>query len=169
MQIPENLEECEEIAQDIIGQIPRRKARAGAMQVLSKLDLADGAHRETVDWVSKELELDGKGRRFTVSIIEGVLERKGQIDGIIGRYAVEFPIEQLSTVDRNLLRISVFEIMTDPTTPVKVVINEALELAKIFGGENSGKFINGVLGALVENRDSITADDQTGGLLPEGT
>ena len=59
--------------------------------------------------------------------------------------------------------------MTDPTTPVKVVINEALELAKIFGGENSGKFINGVLGALVENRDSITADDQTGGLLPEGT
>ena len=59
--------------------------------------------------------------------------------------------------------------MTDPKTPVKVVINEALELAKIFGGENSGRFINGVLGALVENGDSITADDKTGGLLAEGT
>lgn len=169
MQIPENLEECEEIHQDIIGQIPRRKARAGAMQVLSKLDLADGDRHETVDWVSKELGLDGKGRRFAVSIIEGVLERKAQIDGIIGQYAIEFPIEQLSTVDRNLLRVSVFEIMTDPKTPVKVVINEALELAKIFGGENSGRFINGVLGALVENGDSITADDKTGGLLAEGT
>ncbi len=150
MQTSEELVECEEVDQQIIGQLPRRKARAAAMQVLAKLDLVDSAKDETVTWVSRELNLDGRGRRFAVSIIEGVLERKIHIDDLIGRYAVEFPVHQLSIVDRNLLRIAVFEILLEGDTPVKVVINEALELAKLFGGEHSGKFINGVLGSLVD-------------------
>ena len=105
-----------------------------------------------------DLGLDGKGRRFAVSIVAGVLERKAHIDEMIGWYAVEFPVEQLSTVDRNLLRVAVFEIMVESQTPVKVVINEALELAKLFGGENSGKFINGVLGSLVDDQETIVRD-----------
>ena len=152
MQTSEELVECGEVDQDITGQLPRRTARAAAMQVLSKLDLADGGRDETLEWVSEELGLDGRGRRFAVSIIEGVLERKGHIDELIGQYAVEFPVSQLSTVDRNLLRVAVFEILFEPETPIKVVINEALELAKLFGGDNSGKFINGVLGSFINEQ-----------------
>ena len=155
MQASEELAECGEMDQDILGQLPRRKARAAAMQVLLKLDLVDSARAETVDWVTNELALDRRGRRFAKSIVEGIISRKYSIDELIGRYAVEFPVNQLSVVDRNLLRVAVFEILFQPETPVKVVINEALELAKLFGGENSGKFINGVLGSLVDEQDDL--------------
>lgn len=85
---------------------------------------------------------------FTQKLIVGVLKNKKDIDNLIKKYATEWPIEQITIVDRNVLRIGVYELKFDPDIPSKVAINEAIEVAKTFGGESSGKFVNGVLGAI---------------------
>lgn len=88
---------------------------------------------------------------FSLSLVEGVIKNIDTIDEYIKKYATEWPIEQISVVDRNVLRIGVFELAVDYGIPPKVAINEAIEVAKNFGGEASGKFINGVLGAVYIN------------------
>lgn len=89
---------------------------------------------------------DDKG--FVKELIDGVAEHRDAIDTTITRYAPEWPLDQITTVDRNILRIGVYELKFSETVPSKVAINEAIELAKTFGGESSGKFVNGVLGAI---------------------
>lgn len=88
---------------------------------------------------------------FIKELIDGVLGKQGEIDGIITHYAPEWPIEQITVVDRNILRIGVYELKWVPNIPSKVAINEAIELAKTFGGESSGRFVNGVLGAIFKD------------------
>lgn len=78
----------------------------------------------------------------------GILMNLPQIDTLITKYAPQWPLEQITIVDRNVLRLGVYELKFDPGIPARVAINEAIELAKTFGGESSGKFINGVLGAI---------------------
>jgi N utilization substance protein B len=85
---------------------------------------------------------------FTENLINGVINNLAKIDGYIIKYATEWPLDQITTVDRNVLRIGVFELIFDETIPAKVAINEAIEIAKAFGGASSGKFVNGVLGAI---------------------
>jgi len=75
----------------------------------------------------------------------------GEIDKIIVKYATEWPLDQITIVDRNILRIGVYELVMAEDIPPKVAINEAIEIAKTFGGESSGKFVNGVLGAIYKN------------------
>jgi len=93
--------------------------------------------------------LDDKG--FVKELIDGVKKYKEEIDEIITRYAPEWPLDQITTVDRNVLRIGILELKHSPNIPAKVAINEAIELAKNFGGESSGKFVNGVLGAIYKD------------------
>lgn len=85
---------------------------------------------------------------FVKSLIKGVFDNLDEINKYIIKYATEWPLEQITTVDRNILRIGVYELLMNDEVPPKVAIDEAIEIAKTFGGESSGKFVNGVLGAL---------------------
>jgi len=98
----------------------------------------------------KEYKLEEKNNRFISDTIDGVFNNLKEIDFKIKKLAPEWPIEQVTIVDRNILRIGIYEIMFDEKkdVPPKVAINEAIELAKTFGGNSSGKFVNGVLGSL---------------------
>lgn len=91
---------------------------------------------------------DFEDEGFTGQLLKGVIMHSGQIDELITKYAPEWPLEQITVVDRNVLRIGIYELKFAAEIPPKVAINEAIELAKAFGGESSGKFVNGVLGTI---------------------
>ncbi|MFA4871701.1 MAG: transcription antitermination factor NusB [Patescibacteria group bacterium] len=91
-------------------------------------------------------EFDDGG--FIKHLIEGVINNKKEVDDYIVKFAPEWPLEQITIVDRNILRLGTYELKFDEDIPAKVAINESIELAKTFGGESSGKFVNGVLGAI---------------------
>ncbi len=99
---------------------------------------------------SLEVKLDQLDNPLSQEIINGVTTNMSQIDGIISQCAPDWPIDKISKVDLIILRIAVFEIIFDTNAPEKVVIDEAIELAKEFGGETSSKFVNGVLGTVIE-------------------
>jgi N utilization substance protein B len=88
-------------------------------------------------------------------VVSGVLKHQSVLDSFIHRHAPEWPLEQMAYVDRNILRMAIFEFAVDGETPIKVAINEAVELAKTFGSDSAPRFVNGVLGALVERKESI--------------
>lgn len=90
--------------------------------------------------------------KFVKELAEGVRYNIKEIDGLIQKYAPEWPIEQITAIDRNVLRLGIYELIFAENIPSKVAINEAIELAKTFGSESSGKFINGVLGAIYKER-----------------
>ncbi len=90
---------------------------------------------------------------FIIGMVNGVIDNIDEIDKIITEYAPEWPIHQITNIDRNVLRIGIYEIKFDESIPSKVAINEAIELAKTFGGESSGKFVNGVLGSIYKDLD----------------
>jgi N utilization substance protein B len=87
-------------------------------------------------------------RKFALELVHGVMDNREQIDKVIADTAPAFPIDQLAVVDRNILRLAIYEILLDNKVPMRAAINEAIELAKEYGGENSPKFINGVLGSV---------------------
>ncbi len=89
---------------------------------------------------------------FETHLLQGVLRHQGTIDTLIVEYAPEWPLAQITTVDRNVLRIGMFELVYDPSIPARVAIDEAIELAKSFGGPASGRFVNGVLGTMYKER-----------------
>lgn len=134
----------------------RHLARAVALQSLYEWDFYKGskeptpiAERNLQEFAS---ELDEKD--FSMNIVNGVMEHKQEIDQKIQTFAPDWPLEKITTVDRNILRIASFELLYNFEIPSKVAINEAIELAKTFGGESSGKFVNGVLGAIY--RDQVS-------------
>ncbi|MEW6610116.1 MAG: transcription antitermination factor NusB [Patescibacteria group bacterium] len=90
---------------------------------------------------------------FTVSLVNGILSHREDIDPLISRYAPEWPLDQIPPIDRNILRIGIYELKTSEIPP-KVAINESIELAKTFGGESSSKFVNGVLGNIYKDMES---------------
>jgi len=97
----------------------------------------------------QEFAPDFDDHGFAQQLIRGVLKHQQPIDQLIGKFAPQWPIEQITMVDRNILRIGIFELkFSNGEIPPKVAINEAIELAKSFGGESSGKFVNGVLGSI---------------------
>jgi N utilization substance protein B len=126
----------------------RRKARAIALQALYEADCAGHETEEAVTRLLTEAGLSEENIAFTRGLVNGVIQNKEQIDHNIQSFAPTWPIAQIPAVDRNILRLAIFEILLDNKVPVKVAINEAVELAKIFGSENSPKFINGVLGSV---------------------
>lgn len=100
---------------------------------------------------------------FVWDIVDGVVDKLGKIDKVIEKGAPEWPIEQIAVIDRNVLRIGIYELLfaSRDEVPPKVAINEAIELAKTFGGESSGKFINGVLGTIYREIGEPMKDDST--------
>ena len=126
----------------------RRKARAVALKALYEVDCTGHEAEGTVTRLAKEARLPEEGVIFAWEMVSGVLQNREEIDRNIGNFATAWPIEQIPTVDRNILRLAIFEILLDNRVPVGAAINEAVELAKMFGSESSPKFVNGVLGSL---------------------
>lgn len=102
-----------------------------------------------------EFAADFDDKPFVENLTNGVLEHQAEIDGTITKYAPQWPLEQITLVDRNVLRIGIYELKYNTDIPAKVAINEAIELAKTFGGESSGKFVNGVLGAIFRDMTAL--------------
>jgi len=127
----------------------RRKARVTALQILYELDCTEHGAKEALARLATEKALPQEALSFSEELIQGVLQNKFKLDDIIRRFAPAFPIEQMSVIDRNILRLAIFEILFDKNTPIKVAINEAVELAKAFGSDSSPRLINGVLGSIV--------------------
>jgi N utilization substance protein B len=126
----------------------RRKAREVALQALYEADSAGHKAEQALTHLLAKAGLSDDGAAFARELVNGVSHNKGKIDHHIQVFAPAWPIEQIPTVDRNILRLAIFEVLLDSKVPVKVAINEAVELAKTFGSDNSPKFVNGVLGSI---------------------
>ncbi len=126
----------------------RRKARALALQALYEVDSVGHETEAAVTRLLANEGLSEENEAFTRELVSGVIHNKEKIDHNIQSFAPAWPIEQIPVVDRNILRLAIFEILFDDKAPVKVAINEAVELAKRFGTGNSPKFVNGVLGSV---------------------
>lgn len=143
--------------------MPSRKTRAAenhqartlALQILFEVDLAGHEIDGVLRRYSEDMALPEPVRHYTERLVNGVKQRLVEIDDRIGAAAPSFPVGQLPAVDRNILRVAIYELANEPGIPFKAVINEAVELAKLFGGENSSRFVNGVLGTIAaqEKRD----------------
>jgi len=126
----------------------RRKARELALQALYEID---SVGHEIVGVLTHLLAGEGlsaENDAFVCELVNGVIQNKEKIDLNIRNFAPAWPVEQIPAVDRNILRLAIFEILLNNKVPVKVAINEAVELAKTFGSDNSPKFVNGVLGSV---------------------
>jgi transcription antitermination protein NusB len=133
----------------------RHKARATALQALYEIDSVARPPEKVVDRLNETTGLTRENIEFITELINGTVGNKREIDGQIKKFAPAWPVEQIAVIDRNILRLAIFEILFDNKVPVKVVINEAVELAKTYGSETSARFINGVLGSVsaVADRD----------------
>ncbi|NLX09463.1 MAG: transcription antitermination factor NusB [Chloroflexi bacterium] len=127
---------------------PRRQARSLALQILYEIDCTKHPVAEVM---AERLDAEAwteETRQLASHLVAGVLEHRKQLDVLIHRYAPEWPLDQIAIIDRNILRIAIFELTVEHEVPVKVAINEAVELAKTFGAESTPRFVNGVLGTL---------------------
>ena len=132
--------------------ISRRKSRTLALQMLYEIDSVRHHSDQVLSRYSKR-KLARETVTFATNLVEDVITNTESIDTMISRFATSWPIAQLSIVDRNILRLAICELIMIKSSPPKVVINEALELAKIFGGDNSSRFINGVLGSIMDTEE----------------
>ncbi len=142
----------------------RRRARVAALQALFEIDTAHHDARVTLDERLKETPLPTSGESFCRAIVFGVLRYQPVLDDVIHRIAPEWPIEQMAPVDRNILRLAAYEMMVDCSAPPKVAINEAVELAKLFGSDSSSRFVNGVLGTLLAKKQELLTAFQSADL-----
>lgn len=126
----------------------RKEARRLALQALYEIDCVNHQPGLVVDERLADSQIESQGALFLRWLVSGVVRHLPEIDRFIHQFAPEWPVDQLAIVDRNILRLALFEIgAKDADAPPKVVINEAVELAKMFGSDSSPRFINGVLGS----------------------
>ena len=133
----------------------RRRARILALKALYEIDCASHAPAVVLYRQLSESDLPPAYEDFARHLVNGVLEHQSVLDTFIHEHAPEWPLEQMAYIDRNILRMAIFEFAIDGRTPVKVAINEAVELAKTFGSDSAPRFVNGVLGSLVIRIDAI--------------
>lgn len=147
----------------------RHLARTIAMQTLYEWDFNGQQNPDLIGLLRenfRQFAPDFSDEGFSERLLQGVLGHLADINATIVKYAPEWPLEQITVVDRNVLRIGVFELTYCPDVPPKVAINEAIEVAKGFGGDSSGKFVNGVLGAIYRD---LVAQGKLAPPLPTGT
>jgi len=126
----------------------RHKARTLALQALYEVDSVARQPEAVVERLLSESTLTQENADFVRELVAGTVKNQAEIDRHIKKLAPAWPLNQIALVDRNVLRLAIFEILFDNKVPVKVAVNEAVELAKTFGSESSGKFVNGVLGSV---------------------
>ena len=134
---------------------PRTRARSLALQVLYEVDVANHPPADIYRLRLEDNPLPDDLSDFARQIIFGVLPLTTILDQIIAKYAPEWPLDQIAAIDRNILRMALWEFAVSHDTPIKVAINEAVELAKQYGSDSAPRFINGVLGALADHQHEI--------------
>lgn len=145
----------------------RRQARISALQALYEIDTTAHHAGDVIAYRLEDAPLPAEGEEFLRNLVTGVLKHRNQLDFLIHKYAPAWPVSQIAVVDRNILRIALYELSGASGTPPKVAINEAVDLAKMFGSDNSSRFINGVLGTAMAGGERITlpaaSDGSAGG------
>ena len=144
----------------------RHLQRSVAMQTLFEWDFNDRDNKKVDVFIQHNVEEFAAGAKevdFTKTLVAGALKYQKEIDQLIEKCAPEWPLEQVTIVDRNILRLGIFELLYGnyDEVPPKVAINEAIELAKTFGGPNSAKFVNGVLGTIYREMGEPMKDDES--------
>ncbi len=135
----------------------RRQARAIALQALYEIDSTGHPSERVIRYLLEEDNtLSPEGVAFATRLVEGVLAHSQQLDVIIQKHAPEWPVEQLAIIDRNILRMALYELQHIFDVPVKVAVNEAVELAKTYGSDTTPRFVNGVLGAFLLEHPAST-------------
>lgn len=135
----------------------RRKAREYALQMLYQHDVShDFEHLLDGFWSSKDVPENVK--EFTNNIVEGVIKNLSLIDGKINQSASNWSIDRMAVVDRNILRMATYELLFINDIPVKVTINEAIEIAKRYGGEDSSSFVNGILDRILKDHQEMVVE-----------
>lgn len=129
----------------------RRLGREIALKVLYQRDIAGGEPLQALSYISDEEGVSGQAREFARELIEGTLAQQKEIDHYIASYARDWRLERMAPIDRNILRLAIFEILCRPDIPNSVSVNEAVEMAKVFGGEETSRFINGILGQIIKD------------------
>ena len=130
----------------------RRKSREYALQALYMYELRSNSDPELLknvasfEWV--EADIPETIKNFAIDLIQGTINKITEIDDLIDKYSKNWKFERLTIVDKSILRIAVYEMLNSDSTPPAIVIDEAIELAKIYGGDGSGQFINGILDAI---------------------
>jgi N utilization substance protein B len=126
----------------------RRRGRIAALQALYEADCSPHDAQVSLNRIAEESALPDGSLAFARELVEGIASHKTTIDSTIHEHAPSWPVDQISIIDRNILRLAIFEISVDNRVPTKAAINEAVELAKAFGSDSSPRFINGVLGSI---------------------
>ena len=136
----------------------RRKAREFALQMLFQIDLTDASPQLVFDqfWSGQEAKPDE--REFAERLVQGVVDQRRELDRYIVGAADNWRVERMATVDRNILRVAIHELLDDEQTPPPVIIDEAIAVAKRFGSGESGSFINGVLDSIRRQLDKERLD-----------
>jgi transcription antitermination protein NusB len=132
----------------------RYLSRTLALQTLFEWDFREKESERMPDILTynfEEFAPDFDDEGFANHLVDGVLAHIAEINEYIVKYAPEWPLEQITTIDRNVLRLGIYEMLFDPDIPARVAINESIELAKAYGGASSSKFVNGVLGSIYKN------------------
>ncbi len=145
----------------------RRLARELALKVLFQVDLVGGDAQQVLRYLVDEDRPLPEVESFARELVLGTLAHRQEIDAQIARYARDWRLERLAVVDRNILRMAIFELLHRQDVPASVAINEAVDLAKIYGESESGRFVNGILGQLARDRGSVqeasSAEGASGG------
>lgn len=135
----------------------RRQARETALQVLFQIDVGKNERDLAMKNTAEEFGAGSQEMEFAEQLVNGALEHLNEIDQTISKVSKEWQLNRMANVDRNIMRLALYEIMYRDDIPDNVSVNEAVELAKIFGGPESGKFVNGILGKVLENKGVVSA------------
>jgi N utilization substance protein B len=133
----------------------RRRARELAIQALYEVECTGHPVEEVLDQRMAEKPLNAEGAAFLRATVTGVLSSRAVLDAQIARHASDWPVDQMAVVDHSILRLALWEFTIGRLTPMKVAINEAVELAKEFGSESAPRFVNGVLGAIAADSETV--------------
>ncbi len=139
---------------------PRTRARSVALQALYEIDVTGHSPITVIQERLVETELEPTLEDFVRQIVFGVWALVDSLDSLIATHAPEWPLDQVAIIDRNIIRIAIWEFAVYKNTPLKVAINEAVELAKFFGSDSTPRFVNGVLGSLASQANEIQAQIQ---------
>jgi N utilization substance protein B len=134
---------------------PRTRARSIALQALYEIDLTGHPPELVIAERLSESPMEDNLGDFARDIVLGIIPIVHELDQIIARHAPEWPLDQVAIIDRNIMRIALWEIAVSNQTPLKVAINEAVELGKLYGSDSTPRFVNGVLGSLALHYNDI--------------
>lgn len=144
----------------------RRRARRVTLETLYEYDIVRHNPDDVLAMRIETNPMEQAGVEFAKILVHGVIAYQPYMDRLIARFAPEWPLDQMAVIDRNILRIAMYEFLVTDETPVKVAINEAVELAKVYGSDSAPRFINGVLGTLADHLDELQREVRQGVSVP---